>query len=78
MISYHDDHYLLEASSVEATFSDETTVQLDEITVHPFTPMGHEFVLSDGTNNRIVRLILEIHPRTEQDYLFCRTRMGTG
>ena len=59
MISYQDDIYLFEATIVEATFSDDETVQLDEITIHPSTPMGqHEFVLSDGTNHRIVRLVL--------------------
>ena len=59
MIHYQDDEFLLQASSIQATFSDGTTLSLTNITMRQDTPRGDEWVLtSDEDNSRIVRLIL--------------------
>jgi hypothetical protein len=68
MIRYQDDQFLLQASSIQATFSDGTTLSLTNITTRLNTPLGDEWIFAsteedndddnDDDDSRVVRLIL--------------------
>jgi hypothetical protein len=59
MIHYQDDQFLLQASSIEATFSDGITLPLTNITTRLDTPLGDEWVFANADDaSRVVRLIL--------------------
>jgi hypothetical protein len=59
MIHYQDNQFLLQASSIQATFSDGTTLSLTNITTRLDTPLGDEWVFANADDDsRYVRLIL--------------------
>jgi hypothetical protein len=59
MIHYQDDQFLLQASSIQATFRDGTTLPLTSISTRLNTPLGDEWVFANTDDDtKVVRLIL--------------------